>query len=80
MIDDSLGEDEGEIDHLGRNAAVEYLLMPERVKKIENLVETIGPKVEMIVEDLSRVAGALSKLCTLEDLNRSVNRDKSCSL
>lgn len=26
VIDDSLGKDEGEIDHLGRDAAVEYLL------------------------------------------------------
>lgn len=36
VIDDSLWEDEGEIDHLGRDAAVEYLLMPERVKKVES--------------------------------------------
>lgn len=28
VIDDSPGEDEGEIDHLGRDAAIEYLLMP----------------------------------------------------
>jgi hypothetical protein len=34
-MDHSLGEDEGEIDHLSRDAAVEYLLMPERLKKVE---------------------------------------------
>src|SRR4030042_6342279 len=38
VIDDSPREDEGEIDHLGRDAAVEYLLMPERVKKVEGQV------------------------------------------
>lgn len=35
VIDDSPGEDEGEIDHLGRDVAIEYLLMPERVKKLK---------------------------------------------
>ena len=35
VLDDGLGEDEGELDHVGRDAAVEYLLMPERVKKLE---------------------------------------------
>ena len=32
-MDHSPGELEGEIDHLSRDAAVEYLMMPERVKK-----------------------------------------------
>ena len=39
VIDDSPGEDEGELDHLGRDAAVEYLMMPERVKKLEGQVD-----------------------------------------
>jgi hypothetical protein len=38
VIDDSIGEGEGEIDHLGRDAAVEYLPMPKRVNKIEHQV------------------------------------------
>ena len=63
VIDDSPGEDEGEIDHLGRDAAVEYLLMPERVKKIERHLESISPDLETIKVDLRQIADALSKLC-----------------
>jgi hypothetical protein len=63
VIDDSPGEDEGEIDHLGRDAAVEHLLMPERVKKIERQVESISPDLEIIKGDLRQIADALSKLC-----------------
>jgi hypothetical protein len=55
LIDDSPGEDEGELDHLGRDAAVEYLLMPERVKKLEGQVETA-------LGDLERISGSLAKL------------------
>ena len=62
VIDDSPGEDEGEIDHLGRDAAVEYLLMPERVKKIERHLESISPDLETIKVDLRQIADALSKL------------------
>jgi predicted transcriptional regulator len=69
VIDDSLGEDEGEIDHLGRDAAVEYLLMPERVKKVEGQVEIIGSDLETIKTDLRRIADALGKLCDLEGPN-----------
>jgi predicted transcriptional regulator len=66
VIDDSPGEDEGEIDHLGRDAAVEYLLMPERVKKVEGQVEVIGSDMEAMKTDLRRIADALGKLCDLE--------------
>jgi hypothetical protein len=55
LIDDSPGEDEGELDHLGRDAAVEYLLMPERVKKLEGQVETA-------LTNLERISGSLAKL------------------
>jgi len=34
-MDHSPGELEGEIDHLSRDAAIEYLMMPERVKNVE---------------------------------------------
>jgi hypothetical protein len=63
VIDDSLGDDEGEIDHLGRDAAVEYLLMPERVKKVESQVELIGSDLEAMKIDLRRIADALEKMC-----------------
>ena len=55
VIDDSLGEDEGELDHLGRDAAVEYLLMPERVKKLEG-------QFDNVLSDLERILGSLRKL------------------
>ena len=55
VIDDSPGEDEGELDHLGRDAAVEYLLMPERVKKLEG-------QFDNVLCDLERISGSLVKL------------------
>ncbi|NLF87453.1 hypothetical protein GX563_01365 [Candidatus Bathyarchaeota archaeon] len=55
VIDDSPGEDEGELDHLGRDAAVEYLLMPERVKKLEG-------QMGNVLCDLEKISGSLSKL------------------
>ncbi|MCW4003611.1 MAG: hypothetical protein NWE95_06850 [Candidatus Bathyarchaeota archaeon] len=55
VIDDSLGEDEGELDHLGRDAAVEYLLMPERLKKLEG-------QMGNVLYDLEKIAGSIAKL------------------
>jgi predicted transcriptional regulator len=52
VIDDSLGEDEGELDHVGRDAAVEYLLMPERVKKMEKDINTLTLNVVKLTEAL----------------------------
>jgi len=74
VIDDSPGEDEGEIDHLGRDAAVEYLLMPERVEKVEGQVELIDSDIETIKTDLRRLADALGKLCNTENSGQGVNR------
>ncbi len=55
VIDDSPGEDEGELDHLGRDAAVEYLLMPERIKQLEG-------QMGNVLYDLEKISGSLSKL------------------
>jgi len=55
VIDDSPGEDEGELDHLGRDAAVEYMLMPERVKKLEG-------QVSNALDDLEKISGSLIQL------------------
>ena len=55
VIDDSPGEDEGELDHLGRDAAVEYLLMPERVKKLEG-------QFDNVLSDLEKISGSLARL------------------
>ena len=74
VIDDSPGEDEGELDHLGRDAAVEYLLMPERVKKLECRVdealfglEKITKTLEKMGCDLSKVADTLGKLTDFDE-------------
>ena len=63
VIDDSPGEDEGELDHVGRDAAVEYLLMPERVKKME-------VQVENVLTDLAKISGSLEKLEKMGSLPR----------
>jgi len=70
-MDHSPGELMGEIDHLSRDAAIEYLMMPERVKKVEGqLAGTLSKLTDLendvhnLVEVLS--SGALSKLDDLE--------------
>lgn len=73
VIDDSPGEDEGEIDHLGRDAAIEYLLMPERVKKVEGQVEVLSSDLEAMKSDLRRIADALGKLCDIEPPSQCQN-------
>jgi hypothetical protein len=45
-MDHSPSEYEGEIDHLSRDAAVEYLQMPERLKALEGKVEALFDRVE----------------------------------
>jgi DNA-binding transcriptional ArsR family regulator len=63
VIDDSPGEDEGELDHLGRDAAVEYLMMPERVKKLEG-------QVGNVLSDLEKIGACLEKLPNLQKLEK----------
>lgn len=53
-MDHSPGELEGEIDHLSRDAAVEYLLMPERVKKLEGKVDALHYDLEELTSLLKR--------------------------
>jgi predicted transcriptional regulator len=57
-MDHSPGEDEGEIDHLSREAAVEYMLMPERVKGLEGKLEALG-------SEFSSIDGKLDQLLEL---------------
>ncbi len=76
VIDDSPGEDEGELDHLGRDAAIEYLLMPERIKKLEgqmgNVLYSLEEiscclsKLDKMGYDLAKAAEVLCKLATSE--------------
>ena len=56
-MDHSPGELEGEIDHLSRDAAVEYLLMPERVKKLEGQVEVVASNMEELSQLLKKLLG-----------------------
>jgi len=60
-MDHSLGELEGEIDHLSRDAAVEYLLMPERVKKLGGQVEALAGVVEELRGDLHELVLVLKE-------------------
>ena len=58
-MDHSLDEFEGEIDHLSRDAAVEYLMMPERVKKMEGQIEVMQQKVMEFSEILIKIFRSL---------------------
>lgn len=53
-MDHSPGELQGEIDHLSKDAAIEYLLMPERVKKLEGKVDAVYSEVRELVDVLSK--------------------------
>jgi len=74
-MDHSLGELEGEIDHLSRDAAVEYLLMPERVKKLEGQILRLSSQIDDLQTDIHQLVQFLkeaikpkeSKSVTLKD-------------
>jgi DNA-binding MarR family transcriptional regulator len=59
-IDHSPGIDQGELEHFHRDAAIEYLLMPERVKKLEGQIEGLHG-------DLEKLTGVLTKLLGVGD-------------
>ena len=58
-MDHSPGELEGEIDHLSRDAAIEYLLMPERVKKLEGQLLNLSSQVRDLHDDLHQLVRVL---------------------
>jgi hypothetical protein len=58
-IDHSPGVSQGELEHFSRDAAVEYLLMPERVKKLEGQVQALHV-------DLEELTSALKNLVSFE--------------
>ena len=61
-MDHSPGELEGEIDHLSRDAAaVEYLLMPERVKKLEGQILGLSSQVEDLRSDVQQLVQVLKE-------------------
>jgi DNA-binding MarR family transcriptional regulator len=51
-MDHSPGELEGEIDHLTKDAAIEYLLMPERMKKLERQILDLSSQVDDLRNDV----------------------------
>jgi hypothetical protein len=53
-MDHSLGELEGEIDNLSRDAATEYLLMPERVKSLEGKFNAFAGEVHELLSALTK--------------------------
>jgi DNA-binding MarR family transcriptional regulator len=59
-MDHSPGELEGEIDHLSRDAAIEYLMMPERIKKIEGQVDVLGQRLEELTSLLTRAFSSVA--------------------
>ena len=62
-MDHSPGELEGEIDFTQRDMAIEYLLMPERVKKLEGQLAALNCDLERISGCLEKLTGVLGKLC-----------------
>jgi hypothetical protein len=58
-MDHSSGELEGEIDHLSRDAAIEYLLMPERVKKLGGQLLGLSSQVEDLQTDVHQLVQVL---------------------
>jgi len=60
-MDHSLGELEGEIDHLSRDAAIEYLMMPERVKKVEGQLAGALSKLDDLEKDVHDLVQVLKE-------------------
>jgi len=67
-MDHSPGELEGEIDHLSRDAAIEYLLMPERVKKLEGQVTALSGQVEELQSDVHQLVQVLKEALGLKKI------------
>jgi hypothetical protein len=70
-MDHSPGELEGEIDHLSKDAAVEYLLMPERVKKLEGQLLGLSSQVEDLRSDVHQLVQVLKEATSPKE-NHSV--------
>jgi len=74
-MDHSPGELEGEIDHLSRDAAVEYLLMPERVKKLEGQVTALSGQVEDLQSDVHQLVQVLKEALAPKENHASPLKD-----
>lgn len=67
-MDHSPGEFEGEIDNTSRDAAIEYLQMPERVKKIEGKLDAVCGQLEELIQVLRECTSPSSGVS--EDVRR----------
>jgi DNA-binding MarR family transcriptional regulator len=76
-MDHSPGELEGEIDFEQRDMAVEYLLMPERIKKLEGQLTALNCDLERISSCLEKLTTVLGKLCEDQAEGDAGNRAKS---
>ncbi len=65
-MDHSSGELEGEIDFEQKDMAVEYLPMPERVKKLEGQLAALNCDLERISSSLEKLIVVLGKLCDVD--------------
>jgi hypothetical protein len=52
-IDHSWGE--GELENIGKDAAIDYMQMPEKVKSINKKVDRLEIKFERLIEALGQV-------------------------
>ena len=75
-MDHSPGELEGEIDHLSRDAAVEYLLMPERVKKLEGQLLGLTSQVEDLRSDVQQLVQVLKEAVAPKENHGSSFKDE----
>ena len=57
----------GELEHLQRDAVIEYLLMPERVKRLEGRMEAANLGLEKISSYIEKISAILGKLVYLEE-------------
>ncbi len=70
-MDHSPGELEGEIDFTQKDMVIEYLLMPERIKKLEGQLASLNCDLERISGNLEKLTVILGKLCDFEGENSS---------
>ena len=74
-MDHSQGELEEEIDHLSRDAAIEYLLMPERVKKLEDHCLGLSSRVEDLQNDVHQLVQVLKEAIAPKERNSPVLKE-----
>lgn len=76
-MDNSPVKLEGEIDFTQRDFAIEYLLVPERVKKMEGQLAALNCDLERISGCLEKLTTVLGKLCEVTDDEGERNAAKS---